>query len=154
MKLALPPIMDLFKSNKATTVQFSVGKDTLDSKEDLKEYIVEKKKVPEVNPYRYTYSYYNNKERKNERTVYFYEFSDLSRVPLVFKTVDEFCKWAYDHGVEVTSYSEGVMRETPINYVACFHGKQYICAREKWADLDKAINWKNYQTRSTNDYEF
>lgn len=105
-----------------------------------------------------SYGGYSNtvvkKERSDDRTIYFYEFSNVNSKPLYFGKVSLFMEWAKKHDVEISTYTQERMEENKINFVACYQNSKYCCTRESHIDLDKAINPEKfrYQDQYYKDY--
>lgn len=156
--LKLPPIREVVQKeieNKTEEeivsieeVELTIGT-ILDLEKDASVYI-EKKNSSVV-----TYGGYNNyqpKEQSDDRSVYFYEFSDLKRKPLVFTKVSVFKKWCDEHNVNVSDYLVKTIRENKVSFIACFTTSNYVAVRETYEELDKAINWKSYHNNNYNYY--
>lgn len=114
--------------------------DTLDLVKDFKEHLVEANKKP---TYNYNVNCFSGARSylpaSDDRRVFFYEFSDTSRIPRKFEKVSEFLNWAKGANVWVSSYSENQLKTHEMNYVACIKGSSTIMVRHTHKELEMAI---------------
>lgn len=128
-----------------------------DFKEHLKE--ANKPKTYNTNCFNNVYRSTNNTvPPSDDRSVYFYEYSDLTRSPLIFKKVSWFINWAKDHKIYMSSYTENQLRENETNYCTCFVGSATLLIRNSYELLKVAHNAYNdpYNSirRGYDDYDY
>ena len=118
--------------------------DTLNLIADGVEYI-DKKKTS------YSYSGYNPQnndyncwdgEIKDERTIYFYEWSNHHNVPKIFQSVTAFSKWAEENDVKISDYSLESLKKNVHSYVSCYSGSHYCFIRATYNALKKEIEYE------------
>lgn len=82
----------------------------------------------------------------DNRTVYFYEFSDLTKHPLKFSKVSHFIDWAKEHKIYLSSYTERQLRENEVNYATCYRGSATLMIRASYELLKVAQKTMDYNT--------
>ena len=97
--------------------------------DDFKKHLEEKKSTRIYNTSCFNSAY---KERTNDRTIYFYEFSDLKRLPLKFSKVSDFMDWAKKHSVYLSSYTETQLRDHETSYCTCFRNSSSVMIRSSY----------------------
>ena len=128
----------------------------LDLCKDVESYIDSKSS----STYNYSNGYWGalpKKEQSDDRTVYFYEWSDLKNKPLIFTKVSVFKEWCDKHGVNLSDYTLNTLKENKVNHCACWTSSTYICVKTTLEELNNSINWnhaanRSYQNRGYDDY--
>ena len=140
---------EVSESNEDSCIELHIV-DILDLSKDMQSYVDKS-----VSTTASKYSYGNQvvqKEQLDDRTIYFYEWSDLNSKPLLFTKVSVFKTWCEKHNVNVSEYTIKTLMENKINYCACWNQSRYICIRETYEALNSAINY-NCQYSQQNLYD-
>ena len=112
--------------------------------DDFKSHLEEKKKSTAYTP---SYGYgggYNryasdDLEEKNDRVIYFYEFSNVMSTPKRFEKVSDFLQWARGYNVWVSTYSERVLKTHPVNFVSCYKDSASVCVKHSFQELRNSL---------------
>lgn len=78
-------------------------------------------------------------EPKDDRTVYFYEFSNVNSLPKVFYKVSEFLKWARECHISITSYQEDLLKTNPCSYCSCYKSSSSVAVKQTLSELKTII---------------
>lgn len=126
----------------------------LDLEKDALKCIDDKEIVPRIvgggaycPPYQGGGAYYNNgmyyntqyNEEKDERTIYFYEFSNINNLPKIFHKVSEFLSWAEECKISVSDYQRSQLKKNPCTYCACYKTNPTLMIRSAYNDLKNAL---------------
>lgn len=144
--------------NKGIVIESSIIDlgDTLNLVADGTEYIDKKKTTSS-----YNYNYNSNYDRthndyncwdgavKDERTIYFYEWSNINNIPKTFQSVAAFAEWAKENSVNISDYSLECLKKNVCSYVSCYNGSSYVFIRSNYNALKKEIEYeKNRQNHN------
>lgn len=94
----------------------------------------EEKSRRRMNPYVYGYGTYpNNFQRmgmqNDDRVVYFYEWSDLDRVPIKFPSCEEFEVYAHRCGITVLPYQRDLIKNLRESHIVCKKNSKCLLIR-------------------------
>lgn len=115
--------------------------------DDFKKHL-EAKKTTAYNT-NYSSGIYRSKNinESDDKTIFFYEFSDLTRHPLKFIKITHFIQWAKEHKIYISSYTEKQLRENDINYATCYKGSATLMIRSSYEYLKIAQRSIDYNNR-------
>ena len=119
---------------------------------DFKKYL-EEEKEKRKNTYVYGGSYLSNRELKDERDVFIYEESDVTRTPLQFKKVSEFKEWAEGKKIYMSEYTLNALKGNEFNYVTCYPGCLTLMIRQSYSELKSAAERYYKYNQSYGNYD-
>lgn len=127
--------------------------DRLDIMEDSLKVIEEKNKKPITTTTNTYYNGYNS--MSDNRSIYFYEFSNTSNKPLIFSKVSSFIDWAKEHGIIMSTYMENQLKANPCSYCTCREGGTTIIRASSKYALDGLMsgNYDYYKPTQVSTYE-
>ena len=79
-------------------------------------------------------------KKKNVCRIYFYEWSDISRHPLMFEDVDSFKRFLHGCGICLKSHEVGMCESLGAVYTCCLHGSKELCIRGSYGLLCETMN--------------
>lgn len=139
----------------------------LDLENDFKEHLREKKVSTTYNT---GYNYRNPNcfdgvrfsrglyPPSDDRSIFFYEFSDTGRLPRKFEKVSEFLRWAKTYDLYFSDYTKEQLETHPMNYVSCYKNTHTVVVRHTWTELKTAIDnfakYNPYDPRTYADDEY
>ena len=71
--------------------------------------------------------------------IYFYEWSDVTRAPRKFFTIDMFDRFLKESGIYMALYEKDILRNLKWSYVTCKKGKKELIIRQSWQKLNDAL---------------
>ena len=71
--------------------------------------------------------------------IYFYEWSDATRIPKTFYTLDAFESFMKDCGIYLQSFHREILRHLPKSFVACKKGEKSLIIRVDYDSLKKEL---------------
>ena len=126
----------------------------LNLKEDFNEHLKEHKTTYSYNgvyrnPYCFNGFNRNSGIKSDLRQIWFYEFSDTTRLPRKFEKVSDFIEWAKSYDLYISAYVKEEMESSEYNYVSCYNGCKTVIVRHKFDDLKAALNYRPHYDSST-----
>lgn len=131
-------------------INITIVENDLNLLNDFKEHLVESKKT-------YNVSCFDNINKNylpaiDDRTIYFYEFSNTSNEPKKFEKVSEFMEWAKECGIYLSSYTIHELKTHETSYAACYNGSVTLAVRHGFDELKKALDY-NSSINTFNGYD-
>lgn len=74
--------------------------------------------------------------------IYFYELSDLNRIPLCFTSVDQFKAFLSNNGLSIDFRQEMIIRNLGTVYASCYEGIKDINLRGSYKNLKDSMKEK------------
>jgi len=71
--------------------------------------------------------------------IYFYEWSDATRMPRTFYTLDAFDSFMRDCGIYLQTFHREILRHLPKSFVACKKGEKTLIIRVDYDSLKKDL---------------
>ena len=128
-------------------IKISIIESSLDTMTDFKEHLVEKKKSTTYSGSYRQYSPTRLPEDDN-RTIYFYEFSNMNSSPKIFNKVSEFRSWSSKYNLWISEYSLSELRSHEKNYITCYPGGTTCTIAHDYNELKTRI--ENYTAYNSN----
>lgn len=72
--------------------------------------------------------------------IYFYEWSDVCRIPRQFDSIEEFDNFLKSHGLYMQLYQRELIRDLKEAFVSCYRGKKELCVRGSYKYLLETMN--------------
>lgn len=77
---------------------------------------------------------------KKECRIYFYEWSDVSRNPIMFESVDSFETFLRNSGIYLKGYECEMCENIGAVYACCYYGSKQLCIRGSYKLLCNSMN--------------
>jgi len=118
----------------------------------FRDYLIRKEKE-RLTPPTYSYSGYrsssswlNDKTEHYEGVIYFYEWSDLDRMPQLFYTIGAFDEFLKRSGIYIPNFQWDIIKALDRAFITCKKGKHEILIRASKNMLGEALNKEDSQT--------
>ena len=85
--------------------------------------------------------------------VFFYEWSDVSRAPRAFYTMEAFESYLKTCGIYIQLYEKDIITNLGECFITCYKGKKQLCIRSTYKHLFDTITENEKITAGLNSYD-